>query len=143
MVSVRNYYWMLSERGVRKFYRGQGGESAPSPFIPPCFNYRVRNLVRKNDRYSSLEALRDGLALLNKAMTLGGSGEKESCLYSLYDGRAALLLALAEMDESYTPAAMRALDTIHEKKLMDKGLITTESVVDALEIRLAENNFST
>ena len=95
------------------------------------------------DDAPSLEALSDGLALVNKAMTLRGGGEKESCLYSLYDGRAALLLALAEMDESYTPAAMRALDTIHEKKLMDKGLITTESVVDALEIRLAENNFST
>ena len=92
------------------------------------------------DDAPSKEALRDGLALQEKTMNLMGGGEDESCLYPFHDGRAAVLLALAAMDESYTPAAMRALDTIHEKKLLKKGLITIDSVVDALEKRFDDDD---
>ena len=69
-----------------------------------------------------------------------GGGEDESYLSPFHDGRAALLLALAAMDESYTPAAMQALDTIHKKKLLKKGLITIDSVVDALEKRFDDDD---
>lgn len=84
----------------------------------------------------SLTELQTGLQWVERAFALKGAAEDDSVHDEFHQFRAALLLALTELDPSFMPRRDKALEAIERLKLRAKGHMGLESVIDALDARM-------